>query len=210
MSKRTPLVSAAAIAMALALIVLGLVSPVAAQQTEAGFPAHIHTGTCDKLDPAPKYPLENVHHGALAKLHEDADAVGDEIKKLGGDVKTLAGKPFEEIKKFDEDITRNHPNVIPVLISETVVDVSLSDLTATPHAINIHESADNIQTYIACGNITGTPSGKELSVPLSPLSDSGYSGIAWLHDEGSKTHVMVFLTQGLPSAGATPVATPAA
>lgn len=39
-------------------------------------------------------------------------------------------------------------------ISETVVDASLdSILSGLPLLINVHESAKNIQNYIACGNI---------------------------------------------------------
>ncbi|HEY7030602.1 MAG TPA: hypothetical protein VH482_04695 [Thermomicrobiales bacterium] len=37
--------------------------------------------------------------------------------------------------------------------STTDVEVSLDDLLASPHAVNLHQSADNIGTYIACGNI---------------------------------------------------------
>ena len=36
----------------------------------------------------------------------------------------------------------------------TVVNVSLSTLTAGTFAVNLHESAANISHYIACGNIT--------------------------------------------------------
>jgi len=33
-------------------------------------PAHIHKGTCDKLDPKPAYPLANVHDGKSEKTVE--------------------------------------------------------------------------------------------------------------------------------------------
>ena len=64
-------------------------------------PAHIHLGTCDKLDPAPKYPLTPIVDG----------------------------------------------------ISETTVDASIATLTATAMAVNVHKSADDIKTYVACGNL---------------------------------------------------------
>jgi hypothetical protein len=38
--------------------------------------------------------------------------------------------------------------------SETVVDVSLADLLAEPHLILIHKSADEIDVYLACADIT--------------------------------------------------------
>jgi prolyl-tRNA synthetase len=64
-------------------------------------PAHVHKGTCAKLDPKPAYPLHDV----------------------------VAGK------------------------SDTVIAASFDELTATPMAINIHESAANIGKYVACGDI---------------------------------------------------------
>jgi hypothetical protein len=64
-------------------------------------PAHVHKGTCAKLDPKPAYPLHDV----------------------------VLGK------------------------SDTVIDASFDELTATPMAINIHESAANIGKYVACGDI---------------------------------------------------------
>jgi len=41
------------------LIVKVSMSPV----SDADQPAHIHVGTCDKLDPKPKYPLKAIHNG---------------------------------------------------------------------------------------------------------------------------------------------------
>lgn len=40
--------------------------------------------------------------------------------------------------------------------SETIIDVSLNDLlTELPLAINVHKSAQEIETSVACGDITG-------------------------------------------------------
>jgi len=38
-------------------------------------------------------------------------------------------------------------------VSDTLVDVPLTDLLATPHLILIHKSQKDIGTYLACGNI---------------------------------------------------------
>ncbi|HEU4921078.1 MAG TPA: hypothetical protein VFT20_15175 [Candidatus Limnocylindrales bacterium] len=65
-------------------------------------PTHIHEGTCDDLDPTPKYPLNDVATGA----------------------------------------------------SNTVVEVGLDELLATPHAVNIHKSAAEASVYVACAEIT--------------------------------------------------------
>jgi hypothetical protein len=70
--------------------------------TTVAEPAHIHMGTCAKLDPAPKYPLTAVVDG----------------------------------------------------ISETTVDQPMSALVAGGMAVNVHKSAADIKTYVACGDLT--------------------------------------------------------
>ncbi len=64
-------------------------------------PAHIHMGSCAKLNPAPKYPLTSVVNG----------------------------------------------------ISETTVNQPMAVLTAGGMAVNVHKSAADLKTYVACGNI---------------------------------------------------------
>jgi hypothetical protein len=66
-------------------------------------PAHIHKGTCAKLDPKPAFPLSPVANGK----------------------------------------------------SETVVNASLDDLAKGGYAINGHKSAEDIKTYVFCGDIKG-------------------------------------------------------
>ena len=82
-------------------VVLGLQSrsatPVASRQ-----PAHIHKGSCDKLDPTPAYGLSDVK----------------------------AGK------------------------STSTVDVKLDDLIDDAVVINVHESAENVERYVACGIVS--------------------------------------------------------
>ena len=64
-------------------------------------PAHIHDGSCKKLDPKPKYGLSNVENGK----------------------------------------------------SSTTVPVKLDELTGGNLAINVHKSAQDLKTYVACGDI---------------------------------------------------------
>lgn len=91
---------------------------------------------------------------------------------------------------------------IAVETSITTIDVPLADVVNGDHAINVHESADNIGNYIACGDIGGTivpgaADGGELMIGLHELNDSGYSGIAVLREAGDQTDVTVYLAQGL-------------
>ena len=91
-------------------IVLDLRNPSAMMASETQ-PAHIHKGSCAKLDPTPAYALADVMDGK----------------------------------------------------SVSTVDVKLDVLRQGAFAINVHKSAEDIQTYVACGDIgtgdTGTSSG---------------------------------------------------
>jgi hypothetical protein len=82
------------------------------------------------------------------------------------------------------------------------IDVPLQDLLDSEYAINVHESADAIDVYIACGNIGGTVherengEGMEIVIGLGELNDSGHVGIAWLGDDGEGgTNVSVSLIE---------------
>ena len=80
--------------------------------------------------------------------------------------------------------------------SVTTVAAPLADIVSGGHAINIHESAENIGNYIACGGIGGVMMGTtDLAIGLGELNDSGSSGVASLHDNGDgTTTVTVYLT----------------
>jgi hypothetical protein len=134
----------------------------------------------------PGHPA-HIHSGTCATL-------GDVVYPLN-DV-TGSGAPASDAIEVEWSVTR--------------VEATLETILATPHAINVHESAENIGTYIACGNVAGTVSGADLFIGLGELNGSGHSGIAWLHDNGDgSTTVSVFVSEGL-SGGATPGATPVA
>jgi hypothetical protein len=91
-------------------VVLDVRNPSATMASEPQ-PAHIHKGSCAKLDPTPAYALADV----------------------------TVGK------------------------STSTVDAKLDDLRNGAFAINVHKSAAEIQTYVACGEIgtgdTGASSG---------------------------------------------------
>jgi hypothetical protein len=64
-------------------------------------PAHIHDGSCAKLDPKPRVPLQNV---------------------VGG-------------------------------TSTTALDMKLEDIMSKGGAINVHKSAADVKTYVACADL---------------------------------------------------------
>ena len=89
-----------------------------------------------------------------------------------------------------------------VKTSRTVVDMPLQEIIDGGHAINVHMSADEIDVYIACGDIGGAliPDEDEegrmhLIIGLAEQNDSGHTGTAWLGSDGEQTEVVVNLIE---------------
>jgi hypothetical protein len=142
-------------------------------------PAHIHSGTCETLGDV-VFPLNDL---------TAPDMQGTPM--AGMDATPMAGVDMAEI----------------VAWSSTMVEASLDDILAAEHAINVHESAENIENYIACGDLTGTAEGGQLEIELQQLNNSGYEGRAVLRESGDgMTIVDVMLMQA--DGMATPQATP--
>jgi plastocyanin len=138
----------------------------------------------------------HIHSGSCANLGE----VVYPLQNIGAG--TLAGTP-------QPASVVGSSSAIPVESSINVVQAAFSDLVGEEYAINAHESDENIQNYIACGDVGGEAYGPDLVFGLAELNNSGYSGVAWLHDNGDgTTNVAVFLTEAEGAAGGE--ATPAA
>jgi len=87
-----------------------------------------------------------------------------------------------------------------VATSTTKVKVHLADLEKAPFAINAHESAAKITTYIACGDVTGAIKNGTLTVALKQLNASGLEGDAVLTDNGDgTTTVVIQLSKATPA-----------
>ena len=88
--------------------------------------------------------------------------------------------------------------------SYTNVPLSLADILTSPHAINVHLSADQISTYIACGEIGGAIDvNGAVIIGLREVNRSGYTGIAFLQSgfDGVSTDVSVFIAPVFGAAG---------
>jgi hypothetical protein len=88
---------------------------------------------------------------------------------------------------------------IPVEAGFTsAVPLAYGDLFASPHAIVVHLSEADMGTYILCGDIGGPEMGAtDIAIGLGGLNDSGYTGIATIHDNGDSTvKVAVYITTG--------------
>ncbi len=76
---------------------------------------------------------------------------------------------------------------VHVDIGRTTVELPLEAILADAHAIVVHQSADDMGTYLVCGNIGGHDVDGSFLVGLGAVGESGYSGIAWLTDNGDGT-----------------------
>lgn len=88
--------------------------------------------------------------------------------------------------------------------SSTNVPLPLDAILGGDHAINVHLSADEIGTYIACGDIGGAlEANGALVIGLAEDSDSGFTGIAYLGPgaDGASTDVSVFIAPVIGAAG---------
>jgi hypothetical protein len=116
----------------------------------------------------------------------------DWVSSLSGEADT---DDIEVVLPEPEDFG-NAP--IPVAVATTEVPVALADIVSGGHALNVH-NPDDPGIYVACGNVGGVPDERgDLFIGLDPVDDSGFSGVAWLHDNGGSTTVVVFLSH--PSA----------
>jgi hypothetical protein len=132
-----------------------------------------------------------------AHIHSGTcDELGDIVQPLTDVEENTAGEVFgaKDAERVEE--------------SETDVPMTLSDILASPHAVNIHESAENIQNYIACGNIGGRVVDGELLIGLMEINGSGHHGIAKLDSDNDSTQVTVYLAEKAGEAGARPKSPP--
>jgi hypothetical protein len=142
-------------------------------------PAHIHSGTCETLGDV-VFPLNDL----------------TSPEAMGTPTAGMASTPMAGMGEV-------------VAQSTTTVEASLDDILGAEHAINVHLSPEEIDVYIACGDITGTADGGELQITLDELDDSGYEGMALLMEAGDgTTRVDVWLMQRDDGMMGTPEATP--
>jgi hypothetical protein len=150
-------------------------------------PAHIHSGTCETLGDV-VFPLTDL---------TSSETMGTPMAGMAST--PMAGMAATPMAGMGEVVAQ----------STTTVEASLEDILGAEHAINVHLSPEEIDVYIACGDITGTADGGQLQITLDELNDSGYQGMALLMEAGDDTtRVDVWLTQRGDGMMGTPEATP--
>ncbi len=111
-------------------------------------------------------------------------APGDVVAPLGDVTPSMAGPAMGQA------------SAVPVGVSVTSVPLALADIVAAEHAIVVHASADDMGTYLVCGDIGGEPMAEGvLPIGLAAVGDSGDAGVAVLADAGDgTTTVTIYLT----------------
>ena len=175
----------ASTAVLAAALTLGLTPGITGAVHEGDYPGHIHAGSCEELGDV-VFPLGNASVGGM----------------MAG---MMGGTPEAGMAEAEMGEEMGSEDRVPVATSYTVVDAALEDILAEEHAINFHESEENIENYIACGDIGGTvmsaagmqDGGDLLVVGLRSLNDSGIAGVATLEGMDDQTAVTVYLAENL-------------
>ena len=183
----------AALLVSFAMLGLGTTSAFAQDATpttgaEPAHPVHIHSGSCDALGDV-VYPLNDITTYEITQSFSFGPAATPEAGSAATPLPSVSGSES-----------------VPVLFSVTHIDANIIDLVDGGHAINAHESAENIQNYIACGNIPqcaveACSAVTGVVVDLAPQNDSGYFGVAKIDaDPEGGSIVSIFLFHPTTSA----------
>jgi plastocyanin len=150
---------------------MALATPVAALMVVIAMSAPLVRGQeADAPHPA------HIHSGTC-------DNLGDIVAPLSDVTELTAGESF------------GAETAVLVKESETDVASPLGDFLSAPHAINVHESAEAIQNYIACGDIGGRVIDGDLVIGLRELNGSGHHGVAVLEGDDDGTDVKLYLAE---------------
>ena len=176
---------------AIATLAFGATSGQAQEATpsavvEAPHPVHVHAGTCDALGDVVN-PLNDITTYAITNSFSFGPAATPEADSTAS---PAAGVSVTQ--------------TTPVLFSFTHIDANVVDIVAGVFAINAHESAENIQNYIACGNVpqctaSACSAVTGVAIELAPQNESGYFGVARIDaDPEGGSNVSVFLFHPAP------------
>jgi len=128
----------------------------------------------------------HIHTGTCKEIGEVVAPLTDLTGATGGDRVGQARRAIAAESSFT-----NVPMILDAILGED-------------HVVNVHLSAEEIGTYIACGEVGGmlTPEGAVI-IGLRELNDSGFTGIAYLAPgaDGASTDVSVFVAPTLGGGG---------
>ena len=153
--------------------------------------------------------------GMTAAIHQGScqDPVPQEIVGLGS-----FGQPTNSDGQIVE--TQGIQTGPPLLqAAASGLDFNMTDSLGSGEAfvILVHQSAEQYNTYLACGELSGPIVDNNLAVGLRPINNAGYAGVATLSASDATTDSTVYLmsdllalsggtTSGTPEVQPTPIA----
>lgn len=172
-----------------ALLATALLAPGAAAQSPSAAPVG-SPGASPAAGATDAHPA-HIHSGTCTELGDVVAPLRDIAPARGGQTGALT-------------------SVAGVEVSVSRVDLTIPQMLRNDHAINAHLSADQLDVYIACGEITGRRNDRNLVVPLQEQNASGYRGVAFLQEDGNRTIVftVLFDTSSDSGMGVDPMASP--
>ncbi len=129
----------------------------------------------------------------------DCDELGPVVQPLNN-----LNAPGQEVIGNDEAVVAE--------AAFTNIPLSLDEMVASDHSVKVHLSREQIDVYLACGDIGGTlAEDGALIVGLKELDGSGYTGIAYLRPlPNGTTDTSVIIAKVIPrSVGPTAASAPA-
>jgi len=146
-------------------------------------PAAIHQGTCTQPIAEPAYDFGNV-----------------------GPPTNEGGQPFGP-----QDI-RGQITGPALLTSTAQMAFNLDEFLGSgqPAVVLIHESSQNYNTILACGEIGGPVIDGSLTIGIRPLNNSGFAGIAEFDSDGDNTNGTTWIIPEVQSLSGGQQPTPAA
>jgi plastocyanin len=108
-------------------------------------------------------------------------------------------QPLANLNAPGTDVIGNDEAVVAEA-AFTNIPLTLEEMTASDHAVKVHLSREQIDVYLACGDIGGTlAEDGALIVGLKELDGSGYTGIAYLRPlPNGTTDTSVIIAEVIP------------
>ena len=157
----------------------------AASAVPEGYPVDVHPGTCEDWTTEPTFDI-----GIMQKTNVAAEGEqepGDTSAEVPAEAQSLG-----DVYKVAGD-----------------TDLGAQDLfdDGEPYIVGVHESADNYETLIACGQIMQIMDGDQVIVILQPVGGSDQTGFVRMGQEAGEAKGFLWNCQPLPegSPEATPV-----
>lgn len=155
-------------ATALGLSSLAAAPQVLRQDDNPAHPAAFHTGSCDSPSDEAAYTLATV--GPQENDEGEPVAAADTLGQL---------------------------TTSPVLSGAGLIDAPLESLVdeGNPYVLVVHESEQEMDSLLACGEVAGPVVDGQITLALRPLNDSDYAGLAVLgttEDDGTGGTVLLF------------------